>query len=317
MSPANSFTAGLKRVFHTPALACWIYLALIVLAFPLTAVMRNILRESIGSSLVHQNLRQGFDLDWYGEFAAGHSGMAKTFGPSVVGILPMLGNLEKLLDGMILETDGTLLAAGALFLLVWAFFGGGIIRRYARPDEPFERSVLFANSARYCFRFLRLLVISVVVYLALARWLAGPLFSWVERMTRDVTVEKTAMLYTALAYAIFVLILIFVSMALDYAKIAMVTENRKSALLALLRGFGFILSHPFRCSGLYLALLLVGGLWLFAYDWIAPGPNQSSYSGVLLIFAAGQVFLVGRLVLKLWFLAGQTLLYQSSSAKVD
>jgi hypothetical protein len=313
MNPANSFTAGLRRVIRTPALACWIYLALIVLAFPLTAVMRNVLRESIGSSLVHQSLRQGFDLDWFGEFAAGHSGLAKTFGPGVVGILPMLGNLEKLLDGFVMKTDGTILTAGIFFLLVWAFFGGGVIRRYARPEEPFDRYVLFANSARYFFRFLRLLVLSVAVYLAAARWLAAPLFSWVERTTRDVTVEKTAMLYTVLVYAVFALVLIFVSMGLDYARIAVVTDERKSALLAFVRGVGFILSRPVRCGGLYLALLTVGALWLFAYGTIAPGPNQSTYSGVILTFAAAQIFLMGRLILKLWFLASQTLLYRRST----
>jgi hypothetical protein len=310
MSPANSFTTGLKGVFRTPALMGWIYLAMIVLAIPLTAVMRNTLRESIGSSLVHQNLRQTFDLDWYGEFASSRSGMAKTFGPGVVGVLPMLGNLERFLDGMILESDGTVLAVGILFLLVWAFFGGGIIRRYARPDEPFERSVLFANSARYFFRFLRLLVLSVAVYFALARWVAGPLFSWAERVTRDATSEKTAMSYTALAYAVFALILVFVGMAMDYAKIAIVTEERRSALLALMRGIGFISFHPLRCWGIYIALLLVGGLWLAAYGVFAPGPNQSTYSGVILAFAAGQAYLVGRLLLKLWFLSSQTLLFE-------
>jgi hypothetical protein len=315
MSSANSLTTGLKRVFHAPALACWIYLSLIVLAFPLAAVMRNVLRDSIGSSLVHQSLRRGFDLDWYGEFAAGHSGIAKTFGPGVVGVLPMLGSLEKLLDGTILEIDGQVLTAGILFLLVWTFFGGGIIRRYARPDEPFDRSVLFSESARYFCRFFRLLLLTVAGYLALARWLAGPLFSWAERATRDATAEKTAMLYTALAYAIFALALIFLGMAADYAKIAMVTDERHSALLAFVRGIGFVVSHPVRCWALYVALLMVGAAWLAAYGAIAPGPNQSTYTGVILTFVAGQAYLVGRLMLKLWFLSAQTQLYGSAVSR--
>ncbi len=312
MNLAKCFTAGLKRVFQTPSLVCWIYLTLVVLVFPLTAVMRNVLRESIGGSLVHQNLRQGFDLDWYGEFAAGHSGMARTFGPGVVGILPMLGNLERLADGMILQTDGTVLSAGALFLLVWAFFAGGIIHRYAKPDESFTRSVFFAESARYFFRFLRLLVLSVAVYLAVARWVTGKLFPWMDRATRDVTAERTVILYTALIYAAIVLILAVVSMAVDYAKIALVTEDRRSAILALLRGLAFVFSNPIKTLGLYLALLLVGSLWLLIYGFIAPGPNQSTTFAVLLTFAVSQVFLIGRLILKLWFLSGQTLLFQSA-----
>jgi len=309
MSSGNSFTTGLKQVLRAPALACWIYLALIVLTFPLAAVMRNVLKDSIGSSLVHQSLRRGFDMDWYGEFAAGHSGMAKSFGPGVVGVLPMLGNLEKLLDGAIMETDGQVLAAGILFLLVWTFFGGGIIRRYARPNEPFDRSILFSDSARYFCRFFRLLVLTVAAYVALARWVARPLFSLVEKITRDVAVERTVMLYSVLVYAIIALFLMFLGMATDYAKIAIVTEERSSALLALVRGVIFVVSHPIRCWGLYAALMLIGGMWLAAYAAIAPGPNQSTYSGVILMFAAGQAYLVGRMVLKLWFFSAQTHLY--------
>ncbi len=311
MRATKCITEGLRRVFRTPSLIFWLYLALTLLAFPLSAAMRNVLRGAIGGSLVQQNLRQGFDLDWYGEYAAKHRGFAGTFGPGVVGVLPMIGNLEKLADGMLLESDGTVLAAGVLFLLVWAFFGGGIIYRYAKPEETFSRSILFAESARYFCRFVRLLILSLAFYWGVARWTAGKLFQWMEEATRDVTVEKTVIFYTALIYAAILLVLFVIGMALDYARIAMVAENRRSALLALVRGFRFVLSNPIKCSGVYLALLLAGGIWMAAYGLIAPGPTQSTTLAVLLTFGLSQVFLLGRLVLKLWFLSGQTLLFGS------
>ena len=90
------------------------------------------------------------------------------------------------------------------------------------------------------------------------------------------------------------------------------TWLKESALLALWRGFRFFLSHPVKCSGICLALLLTAGIWLTAYGLIAPGPNQSTTFTVLLTFGMSRVFLLGRLIVKLWFLSGQTLLFQSS-----
>ena len=313
MPAIKCLAVGLKRVFHTPSLILWLYIALIALAFPLAAAMRSVLRGAIGDSLVQQNLRQGFDLDWYGEFAAKHAGLAGSFGPGVVGILPMMGNLEKVVDGTLFETDGTVLAVGVLFLLVWAFFGGGVIYRYANPENDFSRPILFAESARFFCRFVRLLIVSVALYWAVAHWLAGELFRWMEEATRDVTAERTVMLYTALIYALILLVLVLLGVVFDYAKIALVCENRSSAILALVRGFRFVLAHPVKCSGIYLALLLAGGIWLAAFSLIAPGPNQSTTLAVILTFGLGQLFLLGRLILKLWFLSGQTLLFESSS----
>ncbi len=313
MRATQCFTQGFRRVTQTPSLVVWLYISLILLALPLTVAMRDILSDSIGGSLVERNLRAGFDLDWYGEFAAKHAGLARSFGPGVVGVLPILDNVERLVDGQFFRVDGSVLGAGVLFLLVWAFFEGGIIRRYSQPEAAFTRSVFFGDSARYFCRFVRLLVLSVAIYWGGAQWLAGKLFRWMEEATRDVTVEKTVIYYTVLIYAAILAILFIAGIALDYAKIALVTEDRRSAILALVRGLRFALSNPAKCLGLYLGLLLVGCLWLAAYGAIAPGPGQSRMLTVIVAFVSGQLFLIGRLILKLWFLSGQTLLYESST----
>ena len=65
--------------------------------------------------------------------------------------------------------------------------------------------------------------------------------------------------------------------------------------------------------GLYLLLAAAALLWFLAYAWLAPGPNQSTWTAVLLAFSLGQgSYLLGRWILKLWFLASQTRLFVSS-----
>jgi hypothetical protein len=283
--------------------------------------MRTLLKDSLGSSLVHENLRQGFDMDWYGEFSSGSAGnsgsagLADSFGPSVVGSLPILSNLEKLLDGEILQADGTILLAGLLFLLAWAFFAGGILDRYAHPDMPPTRARFFSQNGEYFFRFVRLLIISLLFYWGIFRWEANPLHDWLEDATRDVTQEKTVILFTLLVYALVAFLLLLVSLVLDYAKIALVVERRRSALLACLRGARFVLTHPGSALSLYLILTTVSLLLLWLYSLVAPGPGQSGAATILLAFLVGQIYLIARLGLKLWFLAGQTALFQSAERR--
>jgi hypothetical protein len=311
MNVFRCFTGGLGRVLRAPALIFWVFLASLVVVLPLTAAMRDILKESLGTSLAVEKMRQTFDLDWYGEYSSGADGLAGTFGPSVVGILPVLGNLESLLDGKVLSVDRTILAAGIIFLLAWAFLGGGIVFRYSRPEQTPTRREFMGICGEYFFRFVRLLVISLVVYWAIFRGVSGPLQTWVTRLTRDVTVERTAMLCTLAAYAIVGLLLVIGSISLDYAKIAMVVEERSSALLAFLRGLRFFLSHPAKTLGLYALLLLAGVLLIGIYSLVAPGPNQSGDTALLVTFGISECYIIARIILRLWFLAGQTLLVKS------
>jgi len=91
-----------------------------------------------------------------------------------------------------------------------------------------------------------------------------------------------------------------------------VVEERRSVLLALVRALGFIKDRHRAVLGLYLLLAVAALLWFLAYAWLAPGPNQSTWTAVLLAFSLGQAYLLGRWILKLWFLASQTRLFVSS-----
>lgn len=312
MSAIRSFVTGLGRVLSSPGLIVGLlFLSLLVVA-PLAHSMRATLEESIGSSLVDEKLTEGFDLDWYGEFSADANGLAATFGPSVTGILPMLGNLERLFDGTLLRIRGPILLAGVVFLLGWAFLAGGIIDRYADVRGQSIRSQFLAQCGEYFFRFVRLQIIAVGFYWLIFRWVGNPLHQLVTSRTRDVTVEGTVMVYTVLVYALVAYLLALVSMAMDYAKISLVVEHRYSAIGGFLRGLGFVFSNFFRTVGLYLLLAVVGATLFYFYSLVAPGAGQSSWATVLFAFLIGQLYLVARIVLKLWFLASQTHLFQSA-----
>ena len=305
------FAAGIRNVLRSWRMIVALYLVNLGLCIPLAIAMHNVLENSVGSSLVQEKLRHGFDLDWYGEFEASSSGFARTFGPSVISILPVAANIERILDGTLFGVDGVVLLPAIVFLLIWAFFGGGILVRYARPLETWSAGAFVRDSAEYSFRCVRLTILSIALYLAVVKLVAGPLHKWVEAATRDVTVERTAMAYTGLVYVLTVLLLALLTLVVDYAKIMLVVERRRSSLLAFIDSIRFICANCGATLGLYVSLATVGIAALAVWGWIAPGATQSSVPALAASFALAQTFVISRVTLKLWFLAGQTALFQS------
>ncbi|MFQ5792405.1 MAG: hypothetical protein ACE5JI_18200 [Acidobacteriota bacterium] len=312
MSVVKAALKGFWRVVASPGLVFWLWLANFAVALPVGLVMASSIRSSVGESLVDGKLRSGFDMGWYGEFREKAKGLETTFTPTVLGAGAFYSNLESWLTGDLFKGFSGLIGLGVSYALLWALFVGGVLDRYTGAPGRFSLSRFFSSGGKFFFRFVRLAILSGVLYFLIYRF-SSWLFRTIEQATRDVTVERTVFFYTLLGAALVVLALTFVNMSFDYAKIATFKEERKSMLVAALRGFRFVLSHPGKTFGLYYSLGAVGVALLLVYGWMAPGAGQSNWFTVALAFLAGQIFLVAKLMLRLVFYAGQLVLFESAT----
>lgn len=310
MSVFKAAFKGLGRVLTSPGLVLWLWLLNVIAALPLSLMMAGSIENSIGGSLVYEKLRDGFDLGWYGEYESAAKGVERTLSPTVTGVGPFLDNLESWLNGELFEMMPGLVAVGVLYGLLWAFFLGGALHRLGDGAGLFRLSEFFSQGATFFFRFLRLAVLSGVLYYLVYRF-SGWLFARIEASTRDVTEEKTVLGYVVLASLLVAFLLMFIHMAFDYAKIATFRENRRSMLLAAVKGFGFAMANLGKTLPLYYGLAALGVLLLGAYWVVAPGPGQSTAAGVLLAFLVGQVYLIVKLGLRLTFYSSQMSLFDA------
>jgi hypothetical protein len=311
MGILTALGTGIRRVASAPLLVLGVYLFSMVLAAPLALAVRDTLRESLGGSLVADSMRSGFDMVWHAEFAASQKDdLSQTFGPWISGGMPVIENFERLMDGEMPLLNWTIGLAAVLYLFAWAFFAGGIIDRYANPGAPHLRVRFFSHCAEYFPVFTQLLLLSVLYYWAVFRFIVNPLHRWVERATAGVTVEETVIHSTAGVYALAGMLLILGSLVLDYARISVVVQKRKGMFRALGGGIGFVVHHPIRTISLHLLLLVISGMVMSIYFWTAPGAKQSTPSALLFAFLCGQAYVIARLVMKLWFYASQTVLMQ-------
>ena len=299
------------RVWAAPALVAGVFALTFVLAAPFAMVMRGALEADLGASVVAGDVADGVNYDWWQEFTGRAAGLATTFTPSIIGFATVLDNVSGLLDGRV--PVAPLAAAVVVYLAGWTFLAGGIIDRYAR-QRPTRAHGFFAACGVYFFRFLRLAAVAGVVYW----WLFTYVRTWLltdrlDVLTRDLSVEREAFLWRAAFYVVFASLLAAATLVFDYTKVRLVVEDRRSVLSALAAALRFIRRNAGAAVGLYLLNVLVFLALVAAWALLAPGAGGGGLS-MWVAFAAGQLYILARLVLKLHFLASETALFQSCLA---
>ena len=305
---ARAWWNGVRSVVAAPRLVGWIWLSGLLFALPLALVVADSIHGSLGASTTGRDLLEGLDLVWLDEHRSGTRGLGATLEVSQIGAGAFLDNLESWFSGELFTQQPGIVAAGLAFVVIWAFLLGGAMAYLQSGERPRLRGFA-AFGGEFVFRFVRLAGVMGVAYYFVyrfSRWL----FERVEEAVRDVTVEKAVLVYYLVAAVVTVVLLALLRMASDYAKAAIVVEDRRSALLAALRGFRFVLTHPIRTFALVVVVALVGlgALWL--YDLVGSGVGQRSWPAVVAAFAVGQLFLAFRIALRLSLVAGQLHLYQ-------
>ena len=310
MAAAQAFRDGVRRVNGAPALVAGMVGVTFLVAFPLSLALRGMLEAHLGNSLYGQAAADGVPYDWWQEFSAQASGLGTTFVPSIVGFGAVLDNLAGLLDNLPLAS--TIAGATAAWMVVWSFLSGGVLDRLARV-RPTRAHGFFAACGVHFWRFARLGIAAGIVYYLLFAFVHPLLFDDIyERLTRDLTVERTAFLVRLAGYLVFGLLLALASLLFDYARIRIVVEDRRSAIGALAASARFVRRHP----GAIVLYFLNGGAFLLAvlaYAVIAPGAPRSG-SAAWFVLAIGQLYIVLRHYLKLVFYASQTAYFQGALA---
>ncbi len=330
MTVLQAISRGFSLALGAPKLVLLLWLATIAAALPAALLVGDALADSFATSLVAERMRQGFDMDWYGEFENRARGIEATFTPTLAGAGVVYDNLEGWWSGRMFAGRGEvrppaagqsgtgqpegefpgLLGLGVAFALLWAFLLGGVLERQARPGEPFTFERFAAGGGRYFFRFLRLALLSAGLYF-LVYLLGRRLYRAVQEATLDVTEERTILLWILLAAGLVAFLLHLVRMVFDYAKIATVVDDRRSVLGSLGAAGRTVLRHPFKTCGVYLGFGLVATALLVLYASLAPGAGPASFPGIVFALLLGQAYLGLRLFLRLGLLGGQLSLYRA------
>jgi hypothetical protein len=305
------FADGIRRVNRAPAILAGVWLLTLAASLPLAFVMRGMLSEHLGGSLAAKGALTGANDNWMQEFGDQASGIGVTFKPTIIGFGAVLDNLSAFLDDT--TRPIVVVGAGCVYLAMWLFAAGGIIDRYAR-DRATRAHGFFAASGTFFFRFLRLGVLMWIVYGALFsyvhRWMFGS--AWTA-LTRNLTEERQAFAIRVALYVVFGALLAACNLLFDYAKVRAVVEDRRSMVGAVGAAARFIRRNGRSAAALYLADFGLFILVVLLYALVAPGAGGGGWS-IWSGAAIGQLYVIGRLWVKLVFWATEVALFQGRLA---
>src|SRR4051812_12937042 len=237
MSAANAFKEGLRRVNGAPVVLAGAFAVTLLVALPLSLALQQMIAAHLGSSLAADSAVAGANYDWWQEFAGQATGLGKTFVPSILGFGAVLTNLQGIVDNLPLAS--TIAGVTAAWLIVWSFLSGGILDRLARGRRTRAHG-FFAACGVHFWRLLRLGAVAWLAYAFLFPYVHRWIFAnVVAGLTADAASERAAFLFRLAAYALFGLLLLGCNLVLDYARIRIVVEDRRSAIGALLAGGRF------------------------------------------------------------------------------
>jgi hypothetical protein len=302
---------GWRRVVRAPWLVVGAWTAMWLASLPLGLVLHTELEASFGASLEAARATRGVPWHWWAEFMEQAQGLGTTFTPNILGFAAVLTNLSDFVDNAALPA----VLAGwlAVWLVLWAFLSGGFLDRLAR-QRPTYATGFFGACGLHFGRMLRLGVLAWMLYAVLFALLHPALFEKLQPWaTRDLASERTAFLLYAVLMAAFLLLLVAVNVLIDYARIRLVVEDRRSAFGALVAASRFILRHPGPVVAVYALNAAIFLLVVLVYALAAPRAHWPVWAALFI----GQLYLVARLEVKLAFYASQTALFQSRLAHAE
>ncbi len=300
----RAFRDGVGRVWRAPAILAGMFVLTFLVALPPGLLLRSAISDHLGNSREAASALSGVNSEWWQEFSEQAHGLAASFTPGVIGFGAVLDNISRFFDNG--SVPGPVFWIAAAYILIWAFFVGGILDRYAR-NRATRAHGFFAAAGVFFVRFIRLGVVAWLVYTFLftylRKWLLVDLY---ERLTRDMAVERTAFFLNLALYLLFGLAVMACNVVFDYAKIRAVVEDRRSMIGAIVASVRFIARNPGAVSGLVALDGLCFVLVVAIYGLVAPGA-----ASIMIGFAVGQIYLLARLSVKLLFYSSQTALFQS------
>jgi hypothetical protein len=306
----GAYIEGWRRTLRAPGVTFGVWVLTVVVSAPLAFLLHDAIASHLGSSTMSEQVIDGWNQDWAGEFASEADGVASTFTHEILGATGMVATLSRLFDGQ--PPPAPLLGAVALFVVGSIFLSGGIVDRLARA-RPVGFAAFLGLCGGYFFRLLRLAICAGLAYWLLFRtvhpWLfgAGGLF---DRLTRDLANEPQGLAIRAGLYTIFALLLGLVSLVTDFTRVRLVVEDRRSVIAAIAAAIRFIRRRFWRCSGLY--ALNIAGQVVLARVWlqVAAGADGSDAAALLV----AQAYLVARIWARMAFLGSETVFHQGELA---
>ena len=284
------FGQGISAASRNGRMLVLLWIVQFLFSLLVVAPFYFLLESQFSRSLTGEKLFAGTELLWLGD------------------LLYRFQEIPPLLGGL-------LIGSSVLFLLLLVFLQGGIIGRIAAGEEKITLGNFFGDCGRYFGRFFRVLLLSIIGYLAvfgiLGRFLSIPFRLW----SKGASTQWATLLSSLLRLLVFLLIYSIVKMVFDYVKVTLVLEDSRKTVRTTLRTIRFLGQRFFKAWALFLLVGLLFVMVTVVYLVVAKSLPKTGI-GPLFLFLWQQAYILTRLWTTILFLGTEYGFLRSQKAAV-
>ncbi|MBN2206323.1 MAG: hypothetical protein JW742_02875 [Candidatus Aminicenantes bacterium] len=285
MSILRAFQQGLATTRRRSRLILYLWLANLFFGVLVLGPFIYLAGRDFGSSLEGDRLLQGVDFIWLGDVILNQ-------GDALAGLA------------------GWALIPFSLYL-VWSIFSsGGILGRIAAEEEKTTLAAFVSDGCQYFFRFFRVPLIAIPVYVIvfglLYKLLNLPLAAW----SRTAGGPWGDFWASTLGVLVFLALFSLVRILFDYARIRLVVDRSRKAFRAVVMTFGFLGGRLVPAWALYLLIAAVSVVVLALFLLVSRLLTGASGAMVLVVWL--QVLAAVRQGIRILFLASESHYYKGS-----
>jgi len=285
MTFMKALVTGVRRANSSVRLVLLLYAINLLIAAPIALGLRATLAAAFGGSTGPESLIQGFDFTVFQDFMNRHGDELRPLFRQLIGF-------------------------AFVSMLLSTFLAGGMLSSLREPGGRFRAETFFRDCGKYFARFFRLFLIFGVLLTLLTLVLSVGLGAVFTQMADNADSEVTAFAALIGVGLAFVLPIMLLMMAADYAKIITVTNDARSIAGATRDAFRFILKNFFSAVGLQVALLVLLFLLVAAYWAIEGSIGMTSPLSIAVVFLIQQLFMILRMWNRVTFFSGEMILYE-------
>jgi hypothetical protein len=189
-----------------------------------------------------------------------------------------------------------------LYTLVSSFWTAGALGVLHDGDGAFSTGAFLRGSARYGFRFVRLLGLFLAACWLLS-WLVGEQLGELRRGLQFDWPSQRGVFFLTLGHELLFLLLFYgLTLLFDYARLHVVVEKRRSALGSMLAAGVFLARHPAGALGIFGLLALAQAVFLMLSGEVVARFPAGSFPGLLGLFLLAQIVVAARFAFRLAYL---------------
>ncbi|HEX5413304.1 MAG TPA: hypothetical protein VFZ27_15745 [Terriglobia bacterium] len=280
LSARAAIRQGFRLVRRAPSAVWVLFVANMLLAVVAGLPIYHGMLQFTSHSLMSRNLLTGYSVDWLADFAFNNPGSLEHYAQFIV-------------------------VMGLLALPVNAILAGGVLARFQRLQERFRLRTFFRDCGRHTWRMLWLMVMALICYWAVFRFVNAGLGGLVDQTTLYWMNDRSVFAAHLGVDLLVILLLVFVNMVIEFAQIRIVYDG-SGFLEAFLAALGFSIGRLPRAIVVYAIPSLCGLALLGIYRLVTPwhiihaalgdsaGPSYEAAFVLGILFVGQQLVMFGR-----------------------